>query len=61
MIEHDILKALVSVIDVVGLYLVLNAKRLVTIMGDIEIKILAVSLGWAAAELISTHFLDIIF
>ena len=60
-LEHDILRALVSIIDVAGLYFVLNAKRLVTIMGDIDIKILAIGLGWAAAELLTSNFLDIIF
>ena len=47
--------------DVVGLYFVLNAKRLVNVMGDIEVKILSVGLGWAAAELLTTNFIDIIF
>ena len=60
-LEHDILKAVVSVSDVIGLYLIFTAKRLINVMGDIEIKILSVGLGWASAELLTTNFLDIIF
>lgn len=60
MIEHEILKGVVSCIDVVGLYFLFNAKRLINVMGDIDIKILSVGLGWAAAELLTTNFLDII-
>ena len=60
-IEHDILKALVGLLDVVGLYILFNAKRLITIVGDIEIKIIAIGLGWAGAELLTSNFMDIIF
>lgn len=60
-VEHDALRAFVSVIDIIGLYLVINGKRLSNVMGDIDVKLVAVGLGWAAAELASTHFLDIIF
>ena len=60
-IEHDILKAMVSTVDIVGLYLLFNSKKFITVMGDIEIKIISIGLGWAAAELATTHFLDIIF
>ncbi len=59
-IEHEMLKGIVSVVDVVGLYFLFNAKRLINVMGDIDIKILSIGLGWAAAELLTTHFLDII-
>jgi hypothetical protein len=60
-VEHDIVRALVSIVDVVGLYLILNGKRLITVMGDIEVKIISVGLGWAFSELLTSHFLDIIF
>ncbi|CDW73298.1 UNKNOWN [Stylonychia lemnae] len=60
-VEHDVLRALVSCVDIVGLYFVLNAKRLMTIMGDLDVKIVAVGLGWSAAELVTSNFLDIIF
>ena len=60
-VEHDILKAVVSVVDLIGLYLLFNAKRLISVMGDIEFKILSVGLGWASAELLTCNFLDIIF
>ena len=60
-VEQDILKAVVSASDVIGLFLVFNAKRLINVLGDIEVKILSVGLGWATAELVTTHFLDIIF
>lgn len=60
-VEHDILRALVSMIDVVGLYMVIDAKRLVNVMGDNDVKLLAIGLGWSAAELLTSHFLDIIF
>ena len=53
-VEHDILRALVSVIDVYGLYYIINDKKLITIMGDIEVKILSVGLGWAFSELLTT-------
>ncbi len=48
-------------IDVVGLYMVIDAKRLVNVMGDNDVKLLAIGLGWSAAELLTSHFLDIIF
>ena len=54
------LRAVVSVIDIVGLYLLFNSKRLVSVTGDIEVKIIAIGLGWAAAELLTSHFLSII-
>lgn len=60
-VEHDMLRALVSMIDLVGLYYVINAKKLFTVMGDIDIRLISIGLGWAAAELVSTHFLDVIF
>ena len=60
-VEHDILRALVSVIDVYGLYYIINDKKLINIMGDIEVKILSVGLGWAFSELLTTQLLDIIF
>lgn len=59
--EHDVLKAIVSCVDIVGLYFLFNAKKLINILGDIEVKILAIGLGWAGAELLTSHFLDIIF
>ena len=59
--EQDILKALVGAVDIVGLYLLLNAKRLITIMGDYHIKILAIGLGWAGAELLTSNFINIVF
>ncbi len=61
MLEHEILRALVSVIDIAGLYLLFNAKKLVNVMGDIEVKLVSIGLGWAAAELLTTHFVNIIF
>jgi hypothetical protein len=54
------MKALVGVLDVIGLYFVLNAKRMISIMGDIHIKILAVGLGWAAAEILTSNFISIV-
>jgi len=60
-VEHDILRALVSCVDIAGLYYVFNGKRLMNIMGDVDVKIVAVGLGWSAAELLSSNFLDIIF
>ena len=60
-IEQDILRALVSCVDIVGLYFVFQGKRLQTIMGDVDVKIVAVGLGWSAAELATSNFLDIIF
>ncbi len=60
-LEHDLFKALISVIDVYGLYYILNDKKLITVMGEIQVKILSVALGWAFAELLTTQFLDIIF
>ena len=52
---------MISVIDVVGLYLVFRGKNLLAMAGDLDIKILSVALGWAAADLASTHLVDIIF
>ncbi len=60
-VEHEILRAVVSTIDIVGLYMLFNSKRLIYIMGDIEIKIISVGLGWAFADLLTSNFLDIIF
>ena len=60
-VEHDIVRALVSMIDVVGLYYVFEGKRLISVMGDIEVKIISAGLGWAFAELLTSNFLDIIF
>lgn len=60
-IEHEILRAVVSTIDIVGLYFLFNSKRLIYIMGDNDIKIISVGLGWAFAELLTSNFLDIIF
>ena len=60
-IEHDVLKGLVSMVDIFGLYLLFNAKKLIAIGGEIEIKVIAIGLGWAAAELATSNFLDIIF
>jgi hypothetical protein len=48
------------VIDVVGLYLIFNAKNLITIAGDTFYKILAVGLGWAGAELLTSNFISIV-
>ena len=52
---------MVGLIDVVGLYIIFNAKKLINVMGDTHIKILAIGLGWAAAELMAGNFLNIIF
>eukprot|EP00347_Sterkiella_histriomuscorum_P010744 403375086 len=60
-VEHDVLKALVSMIDLVGLYYIINAKKLFTVMGDIDIRLISIGLGWAAAELVTTHLLDVVF
>ncbi len=60
-VEHEILRAVVSTIDIIGLYMLFNSKRLIYIMGDIEIKIISVGLGWAFADLLTSNFLDIIF
>lgn len=60
-LEHDILRSVVSTVDIAGLYFVLGGKRLLAIAGDLEVKILAVALGWATAELASTHLIDIVF
>lgn len=59
-VEHDVLKAFISMLDLVGLYYVINAKKLFTVMGDIDIRLIAIGLGWAAAELVTSHFLDVI-
>lgn len=48
-------------IDLVGLYILFNWKKLITVMGDIDIKILGVGLGWAAADLATNNFLYIVF
>jgi hypothetical protein len=55
------LKAIIGVVDIVGLYILFNGKRLVNVLGDIDIKILSIGLGWAFAELITGNFVDIIF
>jgi hypothetical protein len=46
----------VGLLDVVGLYVIFNWKKLFTVMGDIDIKILGVGLGWAAADLAFNNF-----
>jgi hypothetical protein len=60
-VEQDILKAVVGIVDVIGLYIVFNAKRMITVLGDINVKIMAIGLGWAAADILSSNFIDIIF
>ena len=60
-LEQDVLKALVGVLDVVGFYILFSSKKMINILGDIDIKILSIGLGWAAAELVTTNFIDIIF
>ena len=52
---------LIGLLDVVGLYILFNWKKLITVMGDIDIKILGVGLGWAAADLATNNLLYIIF
>ena len=58
---QDLLKAVVGMVDLIGLYILFNSKRLVNILGDIDVKIMAIGLGWAAAELLSHNFLNIFF
>jgi len=48
-------------IDLIGLYYVINAKKLFTVMGDIDIRLISVGLGWAGADLVTTNFLNVIF
>lgn len=51
---------IVGILDVIGLYILFSQKKLFTVMGDIDIKILGVGLGWAAADLATNNFLYII-
>jgi hypothetical protein len=55
------LRGLVNMLDLVGLYYVINAKKLFTVMGDIDIRLLSIGLGWAGADIITGHFLNVIF
>lgn len=55
------MRAVVSTIDIIGLYFLFNSKRLVSVMGDIDIKIISIGLGWAFAEMLTSNLLDIIF
>lgn len=48
-------------IDLAGIYYVLNSKQIFTVMGDSNIKVLAVGLGWAAADSITNNFLSVVF
>jgi hypothetical protein len=50
----------IGVLDIVGLYILFNGKRLVNVLGDIDIKILAIGLGWAFAELLTGNFINIV-
>jgi hypothetical protein len=50
----------IGVIDIVGLYILFNGKRLVNVLGDIDIKIMSIGLGWAFAELLTGNFINII-
>ena len=59
-LEQDILKAMVGVVDLVGFYYILNQKKWVTMTGEPHLKVLAVSLGWAAADLLSGNLLKIL-
>jgi len=45
-IVPELFKAIINCGDIVGIYLLLNMKRL----GDGEIKILGIAVGWATAE-----------
>ena len=60
-IGQDILKCVIDVVDLFGLYYLLNQKKLVSVSGEPYLKILAVSIGWAAAELLFSNLLNIIF
>ncbi len=59
-IEHDILKGIVGLLDIVGLYILFTSKRLLYVMSDIDIKILSIGLGWAAADIVTSNIIDII-
>ena len=48
-------------IDLVGLYYLINSKKLFTVMGDVDIRLISIGLGWAAAEIFASNFLNVIF
>lgn len=56
-LEQNVLLGLVGLLDVVGLYILFNQKKLIVVMGDNDIKILGVGLGWAAGDLVANNLL----
>jgi len=57
--EQEILKAVVGLFDLVGLYFLLSAKKLISV-SELRIKLLAVGLGWAAADLAIHNFMYVV-
>eukprot|EP01080_Neovahlkampfia_damariscottae_P007192 gene7192-11508_t len=55
-LSQEILKTIISSIDIIGIYLILNAKAL---QGDKDIKILSVGLGWNYGEVITSKLLPL--
>lgn len=58
-LEQEVLNGIVGLVDVVGLYIILSQKRLI-ISPNQNVKILAIAIGWTAAELLTTNLLSII-
>ncbi len=58
--EQEILKGVIGVVDIVGLYIILNSKKFIGI-SDPLVKTLAVGLGWGCAEIMSNNLMYIIF
>lgn len=59
-VEHEILKGIIGLCDVIGLYILFDSKKMISFIGEADIKIMAIGLGWAAAELFTNNFVNII-
>ena len=55
-LSQEILKTIISSIDIIGIYFVLNSKAL---QGDKDVKILSVGLGWNYGETITSKLLPL--
>ena len=59
-LEQEVLKGVIGVVDIVGMFILLNAKKFIGI-SDPTVKTLSVGLGWGVAELLSNNVMYIVF
>jgi hypothetical protein len=57
-ITQEVSKAIISLVDILGIYFVLNSKA---VLGDKDAKILSVGLGWNYGEIITSKILPLWF